>query len=122
MTPANPSVLNTNIFFTMGVAGRGGYSPNMPQSIENAADVTAGPYWNDIPAVGDGTQMPCVKSGELIGAALYLKAGTVLDYESKTSYTVAVQVDDSAVGAAPDAVSEGVDATSVTPPGAVLMR
>ena len=70
MTPANPSVLNTNIFFTMGVAGRGGYSPNMPQSIENAADVTAGPYWNDIPAVGDGTQMPCVKSGELIGAAL----------------------------------------------------
>jgi hypothetical protein len=30
---------------------------------------------------------------EIAGSALYLKAGTVLDYESKTSYAVAVTVD-----------------------------
>lgn len=36
---------------------------------------------------------------------LYLKAGTVLDYEAKTSYSVAVTADDPAVGGAPDATS-----------------
>ncbi|BAZ37481.1 putative outer membrane adhesin [Calothrix sp. NIES-4101] len=40
---------------------------------------------------------------ELDGTTLYLKAGTVLDYESgKTSYSVAVNVDDPTVGTTPD--------------------
>ena len=42
---------------------------------------------------------------EILGNALYLKAGTVLDYEAKTSYSVAVTVDDLTVGATPDATS-----------------
>jgi Ca2+-binding RTX toxin-like protein len=42
---------------------------------------------------------------EIVGSALYLKAGTVLDFESKTSYAVAVTVDDPTVGATPDATS-----------------
>ena len=42
---------------------------------------------------------------EIEGASLYLKAGTVLDYETKTSYSVAITVDDSFVGATPDATS-----------------
>lgn len=42
---------------------------------------------------------------EIDGAALYLKAGTVLDYESKASYAVAVTVDDASVGSTPDATS-----------------
>jgi hypothetical protein len=33
-------------------------------------------------------------SFEIVGSALYLKAGTVLDFESNTSYAVAVTVDD----------------------------
>ncbi|MFD1950265.1 SdiA-regulated domain-containing protein [Sphingomonas arantia] len=40
---------------------------------------------------------------ELSGNALYLKAGTTLDFETKASYSVAVNVDDTTVGATPDA-------------------
>jgi Tol biopolymer transport system component len=40
---------------------------------------------------------------EIIGNALYLKAGSVLDYETKTSYAVTVSVDDNSVGGTPDA-------------------
>ncbi|KAK0349253.1 hypothetical protein LTR94_033901, partial [Friedmanniomyces endolithicus] len=39
---------------------------------------------------------------------LYLKAGTNLDYESKTSYAVTVTVDDPTVGATPDAATDYV--------------
>ena len=41
---------------------------------------------------------------EIIGSSLYIKAGTVLDYETKTSYSVTVNVDDITVGATPDAL------------------
>ena len=40
---------------------------------------------------------------EIVGAGLFLKAGTVLDFETKTSYAVTVNVDDPAVGGTPDA-------------------
>ncbi len=40
---------------------------------------------------------------EIVGQELFLKAGTVLDYESKSSYSVTVTVDDPAAGTAPDA-------------------
>ncbi|MEO7977126.1 SdiA-regulated domain-containing protein [Flavobacterium sp.] len=40
---------------------------------------------------------------EIKGAALYIKAGTVLDYETKTSYNITINVDDAAVGSTPDA-------------------
>jgi hypothetical protein len=43
---------------------------------------------------------------EIDAGALYLSAGAALDYESgKTSYAVAVTVDDAALGATPDATS-----------------
>lgn len=42
-------------------------------------------------------------SFEITGAALYLKAGVVLDYETKTSYAVTISVDDTTVGSTPDA-------------------
>ncbi|MGQ7946500.1 SdiA-regulated domain-containing protein [Flavobacterium sp. WC2509] len=42
-------------------------------------------------------------SFEIINSALYIKAGTVLDYETKTSYAITINVDDSTVGATPDA-------------------
>lgn len=40
---------------------------------------------------------------ELEGSTLYLKAGTTLDFESKASYSVTVNVDDATVGSTPDA-------------------
>ena len=40
---------------------------------------------------------------QIIGSSLYIKAGTVLDYETKTSYAVTVNVDDTTVGSTPDA-------------------
>jgi len=42
-------------------------------------------------------------SFEIVGLGLFLKAGTVLDYETKTSYDVTVTVDDAAIGGTPDA-------------------
>lgn len=42
-------------------------------------------------------------SFEIDGGGLYLKAGAVLDYEAKASYSVVVSVNDSSVGATPDA-------------------
>jgi hypothetical protein len=44
-------------------------------------------------------------SFEISGTELYLKAGIVLNYENKTSYSIAVTVDDTAVGGTPDATS-----------------
>jgi len=40
---------------------------------------------------------------EVDGTGLYLKAGTVLDFDAKPSYAVTVDVDDPTVGATPDA-------------------
>ncbi|MFD0894464.1 lamin tail domain-containing protein [Luteolibacter ambystomatis] len=40
---------------------------------------------------------------EITNSSLYLKAGTVLDFETKSSYNVTVQVDDATLGNTPDA-------------------
>ena len=40
---------------------------------------------------------------EADSTGLYIKAGTVIDYETKTSYSVTVNVDDTTVGTTPDA-------------------
>lgn len=45
---------------------------------------------------------------EVDSTGLYIKAGTVLDYESRTSYSVTVNVDDTSVGATPDASTSHV--------------
>jgi len=46
---------------------------------------------------------PDAGSFEADRTGLYLKAGTALDYETKTSYSVTVNVDDPTVGSSPDA-------------------
>lgn len=40
---------------------------------------------------------------QITGFELFIKAGTVLDFETKSSYSITVNVDDPAVGATPDA-------------------
>ncbi|MDJ1173215.1 putative Ig domain-containing protein, partial [Roseofilum capinflatum] len=44
-------------------------------------------------------------SFEISGSELYLKAGTVLDFATQSSYDVTVEVDDTTVGATPDATT-----------------
>jgi len=55
------------IFFQMDV---GSLTKRVGGMIQNAASITSGPYWNDIPAQGVNDQLPCAKGGEYVGAAL----------------------------------------------------
>lgn len=59
---------NNQVFFQMGIADAPG--PSIPRDIENAAQLTSGPFWNDIPAQGDGRSLPCARGGQFVGAAL----------------------------------------------------
>lgn len=56
---------------------------------------------NDLTVTG-----PDAASFEVDSNGLYLGAGTVLDFETRTGYTVSVEVDDPTVGASPDAISD----------------
>lgn len=40
---------------------------------------------------------------QITGSGLYLKAGTTVDFETKTSYSITISVDDTTVGTTPDA-------------------
>ena len=62
-------------------------------------------------------------SFEIIGNELFLKAGTALDFESKTAFDVTVQADDASVGGTPDAsasLSVGVTDVNEAPTGIVF--
>ena len=59
---------------------------------------------------------------QVIGTALYLKAGTVLNGTSKPSYTVTVNVDDTSVGITPDAFASFTLNVSATTSGAGALR
>jgi hypothetical protein len=65
---AEETVRNTQVFFQMGVASEA--STAIPTEIQNAAQVTPGPYWNDIPAQGESGQLRCARAGEMVGAAI----------------------------------------------------
>jgi autotransporter-associated beta strand protein len=47
-----------------------------------------------------------VSSFELIGTSLFLRAGVLLDFETRTNYDVTVSVDDVTVGSTPDATND----------------
>ena len=54
---------------------------------------------------------------QIIGTALFLKAGTVLNHTTKPSYNVTVSVDDTTVGATPDASINYMLTITAPPPG-----
>ena len=62
---------------------------------------------------------------ELVGNTLFLKTGTVLDFETKSSYQVTLQVDDASLGATPDATAPFTltvtDQDPETPPPPALL-
>lgn len=59
---------DAQVFFQMTIAGEPMNS--IPAEIENAASITPGPYWNDIPAMGDGRQLGCATGGQYVGASV----------------------------------------------------
>ncbi|WP_256081543.1 FG-GAP-like repeat-containing protein [Massilia sp. YIM B04103] len=80
-------------------------------SINEMTDTSAGIKVADLSAIDDGQGVNTLSltgagaaNFELVGAELRLKAG-ILDFEKNASYTVQVAVNDSTVGATPDAVS-----------------
>src|SRR5262245_25282083 len=54
---------------------------------------------------------------QIIGTALFLKAGTVLNHTTKPSYNVTVNVDDTTVGATPDATTNYTLTITAPPAG-----
>jgi uncharacterized protein YjiK len=83
---------------------------NLVSTLAENASTTARVKVADIAVTDDalGTNTLTVggtdaSSFEVVGNALYIKAGTTLNYKTKNSYSVAVNVDDTTVGTTPDA-------------------
>lgn len=83
---------------------------NTTNSVLENSNTTSSVKISDILVTDDGLGTnnlslsgPDASIFEITGAGLYIKAGTVLDYETKTSYNVTINVDDATVGAVPDA-------------------
>jgi len=66
-----------------------------------------------------------IASFEITGSSLYLKSGVVLDFETKTSYAVTINADDTTVGTTPDATLNVAltvtDQAVETPPAPALV-
>lgn len=104
---------------------------NPMNSIVENSNTTAAVKVGDIVVTDDGLGTNSLTlagadaaSFEIINSGLYLKAGTILDFETKSSYNVTVQVDDATLGNTPDAsvaftltvtdvVNEGTGSVSV---------
>lgn len=69
-----------------------------PTKVADIAVTDDGLGTNDLSLTGADAS-----SFEITGSALFLKAGVTLDFETKTSYAVTINVDDTTVGATPDA-------------------
>ncbi|WP_254567699.1 cadherin repeat domain-containing protein, partial [Oscillatoria sp. HE19RPO] len=85
---------------------------NSTATLAEDADTTNGIKVADIAITDDGVGTNNLSltgadagSFEISGSALYLKAGTTLDFATKSSYDVTVEVDDTTVGATPDATT-----------------
>jgi hypothetical protein len=83
---------------------------NPLNSIQENSSTTAPVKVGDIVVTDDGLGTNTLSltgadagSFQITGGALYLRAGVVLDFETKTSYVVTINVDDSTLGATPDA-------------------
>jgi uncharacterized protein YjiK len=114
-------------------------SPNQPPtavtlsntvpSISEAADVSSHVRVADISVTDDGlgTNNLSVSgtdaaSFEIVGASLYLKAGTSLSHASKPTLNVTVAVDDTSVGMTPDATTAfTLTVTQAVAPGSIVI-
>ena len=102
---------------------------NTVPAISEATNVSTHVRLADIAVTDDGQGTnnlsvtgPDAASFEIVGASLYLKAGTSLSRASKPTLTVTVAVDDPTVGATPDAtVGFTLTVTAAVAPGAIVI-
>ena len=106
---------------------------NALNSIEENTATTSPIKLGDIAVTDDGLGLNSLSlsgadasSFEINGTSLFLKAGTILDFEAKASYQAVVHVDDSTVGTTPDAfvnftLSVIDQTTEVLPPPALVI-
>ncbi len=83
---------------------------NVVSSIAENTSTQGGLKVADITVLDDGlgtndlsVSGPDARYFEVDGTGLFIKSGTVLDFETKPSYTISVNVDDPTVGSSPDA-------------------
>ena len=83
---------------------------NVTNSILENSNTTSAVRVADIVVTDDGLGTnnltlsgPDAAYFQITGSSLYIRSGTVIDYETKTSYAITINVDDTTVGTTPDA-------------------
>lgn len=105
---------------------------NEVNSIEENSSTASPVKLGDIVVVDDGLGTNDLSlsgadaaSFEITGGSFYLKAGVILDFETKASYSVTIEADDTTVGATPDATLAFtltvLDQEPETPPAPVVL-
>jgi uncharacterized protein YjiK len=105
---------------------------NILNSVEENTSTASPMKVGDIAVTDDGLGVNSISlSGpdagffEVMGAGLFLKAGVILDFETKANYQIIVDVDDSTVGTTPDIFTHYtlsvIDQTIETPPPPTLI-
>jgi uncharacterized protein YjiK len=102
---------------------------NTVTSISEAADVSSHVRLADISVTDDGQGTNNLSlsgtdaaSFEIVGASLYLKAGTALSHATKPTLSVTVAVDDPSVGSTPDATAGfTLTVTAAVAPGSIVI-
>ena len=102
---------------------------NTIPAITEAANVSSQVRLADISVTDDGLGTNSLSlsgtdaaSFEIVGASLYLKAGTSLSHASKPALSVTVAVDDATVGGSPDAITNfTLTVTQAVAPGSIVI-
>ena len=83
---------------------------NVTNSILENSNTTSAVRVADIVVTDDGLGTnnltisgPDAAYFQITGSSLYIRSGTVIDYETKTSYNITINVDDTTIGTTPDA-------------------
>lgn len=83
---------------------------NVTNSILENSNTTSAVRVADIVVTDDGLGTnnltisgPDAAYFQITGSSLYIRSGTVIDYETKTSYNITINVDDNTIGTTPDA-------------------
>jgi uncharacterized protein YjiK len=83
---------------------------NVTNSILENSNTTSAVRVADIVVTDDGLGTnnltisgPDASVFQIIGSSLFIRSGTILDYESRASYNITISVDDTTIGSTPDA-------------------
>jgi uncharacterized protein YjiK len=104
---------------------------NVTSSILENSNTTSAVRVADIVVTDDGLGTnnltisgPDAAIFQIIGSSLFIRSGTLLDYETRASYNITISVDDTSIGATPDAtvnyVLNVLDVAVETTPAATI--